>query len=87
MARGGDPLSSAYPVESANDLIAVVTHLWMNLRAHPEDWENPTLESFLQAMAAWLASFPQVYVNNEWPIPQPDWRFVADALRAARIYE
>ena len=87
MVRPGDPLAYDYPVESAQDLIAVITHLWTNLQAHPEQWENQTLDSFLQAMAAWLSTFPQVYINTERPIPEPDWKFVADCLRAARIYE
>lgn len=85
--RPGDPLAYDYPVESLHDLIAVVTSLWTNLQAHPDQWENPTLEQFLQAMAAWLASFPQMYVNLGRPVPEPDWQFVADVLRAARVCE
>lgn len=87
MTRAGDPLAFDYPVESAQDLIVVVTRLWTDFQARPEEWENPTLDGFLQAMAAWLSTFPQVYVNNKQPIPDPDWKFLADCLRAARIYE
>lgn len=65
----------------------MVTHLRTDLATHPESWENGTLDRFLDAMAAWLATFPQPYVNHGIDMPDPDWRFVADLLRAARIYE
>jgi hypothetical protein len=87
MAHGGDPIASNYPVESALDLVRVITHLRSDLAEHPEDWENGTLAQFLDAMAAWVESFPKSYINSAEPIPEPDWRFVADILRAARIYE
>ena len=87
MAHGGDPLSSDYVVESARDLVAVITHLRTDLDENPDAWENATLASFLDAMGAWLASFPQSYVNTGRSVPNPDWRFVADVLCAARVYE
>jgi hypothetical protein len=80
-------LSSDYPVDSCRDLIAVVTHLRTDLEANPDEWENPTLDRFLEAMAAWLSAFPQSYVNTGRPVPTPDWRFGADVLRAASTYE
>ncbi len=85
--KPGNPFSIDYPVESVNDLIAVITAMWSDLEANPESWENAELGVFLQAMASWLSTFPQVYVNLKEPIPEPDWKFVADCLRAARIYE
>ena len=87
MTRGGDPLSSDYPVNDVGALISVITHLRTNLAAHQDEWENRTLDDYLGAIAAWLASFPASYVNNHQPVPQPDWRFVADVLRVGRIYE
>ena len=87
MAHGGDPLAFDYAVDDVRDLIVVVTHLRTHLAAHPDEWVNPTLESFLDAIASWLAAFPQSYINNGQPVPSPDWRFVADVLRVGRIYE
>jgi hypothetical protein len=87
MSDATDPLASNYSVESTRDLIAVVTSLRSNLIERPEEWENGTLERFLDAMAAWLSAFPQSYVNTDHAVPDPDWRFVADVLRAARVYE
>lgn len=46
-----------------------------------EDWENPTLEQFLDAMHAWLETMgPRVE-------EKPSWKFVEVMLRAAKIYE
>jgi hypothetical protein len=87
MVNGSDPLGSDYSVESAHDLVAVVTRMRTDLAENPDGWENPTLERFLEAMAAWLAMFPQSYVNTDQVVPNPDWRFVADVLLAARVYE
>jgi hypothetical protein len=50
------------------------------LEGRTEDWENPTLESFLDAMHAWLESTPP-------QINKPSWRFVQEMLGAAKIYE
>ena len=87
MAPGLDPLRFDYPVASLDDLMAVVGRLRTSLAEDPNSWENPTLGRFLEAMEAWLSTFPQAYVNVGEETPTPDWRFVADLLRAARIYE
>ena len=87
MANGDDSLASSYSVGSARDLITVVTSLRSDLIERPEEWENVTLERFLDAMAAWLAAFPQSYIDADESVLEPEWRFVADLLRAARIYE
>ena len=87
VAHGGDPLAQNFPVDSARDLVAVITRLRSDLTEHADEWENSTLERFLDAMAAWLSAFPQSYINTGESTPDPDWRFVADLLRAARVYE
>ena len=87
MAHGGDPLAFDYEVDVVLDLIVVVTSLRAHLAAHPDEWENDTIDSFLGGIAGWLASFPQSYLNGGQPVPAPDWRFVADVLRVGRIYE
>ena len=50
-------------------------------RGDIEDWENPTLEQFLDAMHAWLAAMgPRVG-------EKPSWKFMEAMLGAAKIYE
>lgn len=43
-------------------------------------WENIDLPSFLEAMSAWAASWPNA------PDPNP-WRHAADVVTAAIVYE
>jgi hypothetical protein len=50
-------------------------------------WENVTLASYLEAMAAWLRVYEQAYVNTGRPIPEDVWEVLADAAHAATIYE
>ena len=46
-----------------------------------DDWENPTLERFLEAMHAWLETMgPRVG-------DKPSWKFVEIMIRAAKNYE
>jgi hypothetical protein len=46
-----------------------------------DDWENPTLESFLEAMRAWLEAMgPRVG-------DKPSWRFIQAMVQAAKVYE
>lgn len=85
--RPGDPLAFDYPIESLQDVLVVLTHLRTNLESDPDSWENSTLPGFLEAMAAWLSTFPQAYVNLDESVPEADWKLLADCLRAARIYE
>jgi hypothetical protein len=87
MPPGRNPFSSDYEVSDDRDLIDVITYMRADLVANPDARENPTLDRFLEAMAGWLEAFPQSYLNTGRRVPEPDWRFVADVLLAARMYE
>jgi len=45
-----------------------------------DDWENPELSRFLEAMSAWAVDWPKPAHSNPW-------RHAADLLAAAAIYE
>jgi hypothetical protein len=53
----------------------------------PKRWENATIPAYLEAMAAWLESFEQFYVNTGRQPPADGWTVFAAALQAAAIYE
>jgi hypothetical protein len=63
-----------------DDVIATLHELIADLGAKPDGWENPTLERYLEALAAWLQS--QRSVGDT-----PSWRLLVTALEAAKIYE
>ncbi|HEX7660569.1 MAG TPA: hypothetical protein VF444_13930 [Pseudonocardiaceae bacterium] len=52
-----------------------------------DSWENVTLSSFLEAMGAWLSVYEYSYINTGRPVPDDPWEIVAEAVRAATIYE
>ena len=53
------------------------------------EWENDTVYSFLQAMAAWLDDAEGYYKNVEldFDVEIPSWQLFADMLLAATVYE
>jgi len=69
-------------------LVARLDELRDELRNHPETWENADLESFLEALAAWLQDAPGHFAARGETIPQPPgWGVLAQALTAAKSYE
>ncbi len=75
-------------VKSRQDLVEFISALRQDLETNPDNWENPTLPRFLEAMGAWVEAMDQFYRNQgvEFSEQQP-WEVFATILLAARIYE
>jgi hypothetical protein len=70
------------------DVAGIVEQMLADLRAHPTDWENATLERFLDALAACLDGLPSRYTNQAEQLPdQPTWQLLAEVLVTASGYE
>lgn len=69
-------------VHDAASLASFVEALRRDLSAHPEAWENPTLDRFLGAMAGWITD-----ARAEPPTAAEAWQHFARALHAGRTYE
>lgn len=71
--------------DDVHDRATLVTYL-AELRAalaeptKAQRWENVDLPSFLEAMQAWIS-------DSEQPANPNPWRYVADVITAATIYE
>ena len=74
-------------VQTKEDLAKFITDLRMDLDAHGESWENPTLERFLEAMVAWLSATDYLEKNRGHPVESSSWKTIANLLYAAKIYE
>jgi len=75
-------------IQSKADLVRFIQALAEDLRAHPEDWENDSLERYLTALSSWLADSEGYYRNQGLDIPvSPTWRHLAEMLIAAMMYE
>ncbi|WUD74491.1 hypothetical protein OG937_23725 [Streptomyces sp. NBC_00510] len=75
------------PVTSRESLIRHIQLLREDLLANGDDWENPTLERFLESMAAWIKDSAGYYRSRGEEPPGPDWEFIGNALRAGAQYE
>jgi hypothetical protein len=82
-------LSARIPsIRSREDLASFVGALRKDLETNRDDWENPTLEDFLEAMEAWIGSMDRFYANKGQQVPQsPTWEMFAHILHASKIYE
>lgn len=68
--------------------VTFVRELHQDFIQRGEEWENPTLDHFLEALAAWAESSPGWYRNFHQELPTDgNWTFFARALMAATIYE
>jgi hypothetical protein len=83
-ARTGD----LNEVSTHADVANVAQRMLTDLRANPNDWENPTLERFLEALAASLEGLPGLYANRGEQFPEaPTWKILAETLVMASGYE
>jgi hypothetical protein len=78
-------------VSDRQSFIKFLVLLTEELRHSPDQWENKTLEDFLEAMTRY-SNDVQNYYNNTKPSEHinadtPSWTTFADILRGARIYE
>jgi len=56
-------------------------------RSSGAEWENDTLDRFLDGFASLLGSVENAYLNTDRPVPDDPWAIVAHVLRGARSYE
>ncbi len=75
-------------IESRDALAEFINDLRKNLIANPEEWENSTLNEFLEALSAWVKDMDGYYINNQLQVPlSPSWKNVAEMMLAAKYYE
>lgn len=80
----GDPEA----VSSFRDLAAYVGHLLRQVMQRPEDFENMTLDGYLEALGAFVGDLDAYFLNQGTVSPeQPSWALMAEILTAATIYE
>ncbi|MFG2783718.1 hypothetical protein ACGFY7_38540 [Streptomyces prunicolor] len=75
-------------IRSREELAAFVRKLHQDFLQRGDTWENNTLATFLEALAAWVHDSPGLYQNLGKELPAGgDWTFLAHALQAAVVYE
>jgi hypothetical protein len=76
-------------VISKADFTEFARLLLQNYRSHPDEWENGSLDLFLEGLAGFVEKMDAYYQNVglEMDLERPSWRVFADILLAARVYE
>jgi hypothetical protein len=75
-------------VQTRDDLASFVSALRDDLLQHADEWENPTLDRFLDAFSAWCGDMPGFFDRIGEAVPtQPDWSLIARMFLAAAMYE
>jgi hypothetical protein len=83
-----DPHEMIDGIDSKADLARFIEALVADLRAHPDGWENNSLERYLEALGSWLEASDAAYRNQgQSPPTTPSWKDVAVILMAATMYE
>ncbi|MFJ3764930.1 hypothetical protein ACIPQJ_12370 [Streptomyces sp. NPDC090082] len=81
-------LSPDDEVRSRDELVSFVRELHQDCLRSGHDRESQTLDSFLEALAAWIEDAPGWYQTFGKDLPGGgDWTFLARALQAAAVYE
>lgn len=82
------PKSDIDLVASHIDAARIVERMLADSRAHPQEWENATLERFLDALSRSIRGLDGLYLNRGELFPaQPTWKLVTEALMMASGYE
>jgi hypothetical protein len=81
-------LDQVRAIDSRADFIEFVHALRRDFATNPESWENRDLDSFLEALAAWVEGMDGYYRNvGVAPPEQPTWKVLGDIFMAATMYE
>ena len=78
------PFELVEEVQTPQDFIAFVHALLTDYQTNEDDWENPTLDRFLEALASWTEDW---FNKHGEPAPPAQWSVFAQALLAASMYE
>jgi hypothetical protein len=75
-------------VHNRIDLAAYVAQLSRAAAIESDDWENPSLDRYLEALSAFIDGMDSDFINRGEPVPdEPNWAMIAKMLRAACFYE
>lgn len=68
-------------MKTREDVVEAIQELLIDLKENSDSWENPTLDRYLDAMAAWLQA------SGRKQDEAPSWDLFIEMLQAAKLYE
>ena len=73
-----------------SDFLIFIRALIADYKKNSAEWENRTVDSYLEGMEGWIESMEGYYRNNNITnvdLSNVSWRVFADILTSASIYE
>ena len=75
-------------VNSKEEFMKFIGLLIIDFKENQDEWENRTLESYLEGIQSWIEDMDGYFENNNIQKPENvNWNFLANILYAAKIYE
>jgi hypothetical protein len=75
-------------ITSKEDFIEFVGALAQDFKTNTSQWENKSIDNYLEAVQGWTEDMDGYYINNNYPIPENvNWKVFAEILIAAKMYE
>lgn len=79
---------SVFKINSREDLANFISELKIDLNQNNSEWENPSLERFLEAMQGFVVNLDGWEKNcNIDTTKMTSWQLVGHLLLAAKMYE
>jgi len=83
-----DTNNSIDTIQSREDFVAFIRGFSKDFRDNNSTWENNTIGSYLDALAAWAEDMQGYYENRGESTPaEVNWKFIAQLLVVAKHYE
>jgi hypothetical protein len=81
-------ISKMDQIQTKEDLADFIGGLKAEFLRSPQEWENKTLEGFLEAMEAWVIVIDSYAKNmGDAEVLTPSWKTFAKILCAGKVYE
>ena len=75
------------PITNKEEFILFLENFIKDLKENKKEWENSTLQSYLEAMKSWLEDSDGFYNNLDKKPPNNCYEYFAEILLAAKVYE
>lgn len=83
-----NPVELIDRIKTKDQLVEFIEQLRKDYAHNREEWQNLTLDDFLESMAAWIRS-TELTLHGDRPRQQASasWKSFAEILYAGKIYE
>lgn len=83
-----EPAELVNKIKNREDFLVFIEALLKDRIHNASSWENPDMESYLEALGRWVEDMDGYYINTGQEVPKNvDWKVFADILMAAKVYE